>query len=359
MKACIISPGRAGSGRVADVPDAARAPGQALVEVLAVGVDGTDRELLQGKYGEAPADQDYLITGHESLGRVLQAPDGTLRAGDLVVAIVRRPDPVPCLNCAAGEWDMCLNGQYTERGIKGAHGFLAERYAEDPRYLVGLPESLGRTGVLLEPCTVVEKAIDQIQRIQARLVWAPRRTLVLGAGSIGTLATLLLRLQGLTVHVYSRGDGGRGRAIAEAAGATYISADERKLDHDLAGEIGPLDVIIEATGYSPLAFDAMDIIGPNGVVCLTGVSAGSRTLPIDTSHLNLEMVLGNKLVFGTVNANRRHFEAGAAHLRSIEASWPGLLEQMITRRVPLEQFSAADLEHGDLKVVVDVHPARR
>lgn len=359
MKAFVISPGRGGSGHVADVPDPVRSPGQALVGVLAVGVDGTDRELLQGKYGQAPAGQDYLITGHESLGRVLESPDGTLRTGDLVVAIVRRPDPVPCLNCAAGEWDMCLNGQYTERGIKGAHGFLAERYTEDPRYLVRLPESLGTIGMLLEPCTVVEKAIDQIQRIQARLVWAPRRALVLGAGSIGTLGALLLRLQGLAVYVYSRGDGGRGRAIAEAAGAAYISADERKLDHDLAREIGPLDVIIEATGYSPLAFDAIDIIGPNGVVCLTGVSAGSRTLPIDSSHLNLEMVLENKLVFGTVNANRRHFEAGAAHLQSIEARWPGLLQQMVTRRVPLEQFSASDLEHGDLKVVVDVQSARR
>ena len=355
MRAFIISPGRAGSGRVGAVPDPVPAPTQALVEVLAVGVDGTDRELLGGEYGQAPPGEDYLITGHESLGRVIDAPDGTLRRGDLVVAIVRRPDPVPCLNCAAGEWDMCLNGQYTERGIKAAHGFLAEHYAEDPRYVVRLPETLSTIGVLLEPLTVVEKAIDQIQRIQARLVWAPRRVLVLGAGSIGTLGALLLRLQGLTVYVYSRGDGGRGRAIVEAAGAEYISADERKLDHDLASEIGPLDVIIEATGYSPLAFDAMDIIGPNGVVCLTGVSAGSRTLPIDSSHLNQEMVLENKLVFGTVNANRRHFEAGAAHLQSIEARWPGMLAQMVTRRVPLEQFSANDLEHGELKVVVDVH----
>ncbi len=357
MKAFVVTPGRSGTGRLADVPEPARAPGSVLVQVLAVGVDGTDRELLRGEYGEAPPGDDYLITGHESLGHVIEAPEGSLRPGELVVAIVRRPDPVPCLNCAAGEWDMCLNGRYTERGIKGAHGFLAERYAEDPRYLIALPDRLAATGMLLEPLSVVEKAVEQIRRIQSRLVWAPRRALVLGAGSIGTLATLLLRLEGFEVHLYSRGASGRGRQLAEAAGATFISADERALDHGLAKEIGPIDVVIEATGYSPLAFEAMDVVGPNGVVCLTGVSGGSRTLAIDASHLNLEMVLANKLVFGTVNANRRHFESGVLHLQAIEARWPGLLEKMITRRVPLDRFGPSDLERADdLKVVVDVSP---
>src|SRR5262249_41899969 len=178
MKALVVPPGQAGSGRLADVPEPVGAPGQALVEVIAVGVDGTDRELLEGLYGEAPPGDDYLITGHESLGRVVEAPDGALQSGQLVVAIVRRPDPVPCLNCGAGEWDMCLNGRYTERGIKGAHGFLTERYVEDPRYLVPLPDRLADIGMLLEPLTVVEKAVDQLHRIQARLVWGPHRALV-------------------------------------------------------------------------------------------------------------------------------------------------------------------------------------
>lgn len=250
---------------------------------------------------------------------------------------------------------MCLNGRYTERGIKGAHGFLAERYAEDPRYMIAIPERLTAIGMLLEPLSIVEKAVEQIKRIQSRLVWAPRRALVLGAGSIGTLATLLLRLEGLDVNLYSRGDGGRGRQIAEAAGAGFVSADERNVDHTLAKDIGPIDVVMEATGHGPLAFAAMDVVGPNGVVCLTGVSGGTRTLAIDASHLNLEMVLENKLVFGTVNANRRHFESGVLHMLAIEARWPGLLERMMTRRVPLARFSAADLEaRGDLKVVVDV-----
>lgn len=355
MKAFVVTPRREGSGRLADVREPSRTPGMALVQVIAVGVDGTDRELLRGEYGDAPPGDDDLIIGHESLGRVLEAPSGGPRPGDLVVAIVRRPDPEPCLNCAAGEWDMCLNGRYTERGIKGAHGFLAERYAEDPLYLVTLPERLARIGMLLEPLTVVEKAVEQIKRIQSRLVWEPRRAVVLGAGSIGTLATLLLRLDGLDVHLYSRGDGGAGRRLTEAAGATFISADHRKLDHGLAREIGAIDIVIEATGYSPLAFEAMDVVGPNGVVCLTGVSGGRRCLAIDASHLNLEMVLENKLVFGTVNANRRHFESGVTDMEAIEGRWPGVLERMVTRRVPLARFGPADLEHpGDLKVVVDV-----
>jgi len=355
MKAFVVSPRRAGSGRLADVPQPPPAPDQALVRVVAVGVDGTDRELMRGEYGDAPPGEEDLIIGHESLGRVVSAPDGGLCAGQLVVAIVRRPDPVPCVNCAAGEWDMCLNGLYTERGIKGAHGFLADAYAEDPRYLMPVPESLSAAGVLLEPLSIVEKAIEQIHRIQSRLVWAPRRALVLGAGTIGTLATLLLRLQGLDVYLFSRGDGGRGRQVAETAGAAYLSADARPLDHALAREIGPLDIIIEATGHSPLAFDAIHALGANGVICLTGVSGGSRSLSIDSDRLNLEMVLANKVMFGTVNANRRHFERGVVDLEAIEARWPGLAARVITRRVPLEEFTSADLERPDeLKVVVDV-----
>ncbi len=355
MKAFAIKPGVPDSGRLREVPEPQASPDKALVEVIAVGVDGTDRELLAGAYGEAPPGDDYLITGHESLGRVLSAPDGTFEQGQVVVAIVRRPDPEPCLNCAAGEWDMCLNGRYTERGIKGAHGFLTERYVEEPGYLVTVPSHLATVAVLLEPLSIVEKAMDQIKRIQSRLVWSPGRALVLGSGSIGTLATLLLRLEGLEVHLYSRGAGGRGRQIAEQAGAAFHSADASPLKGALGRVEGPMDIVIEATGYSPLAFEAMDVVGPDGVVCLTGVSAGSRNLTIDASHLNLELVLMNKLAFGTVNANRRHFESGVAHMEAIEERWPGLLEQFITRRVPLDEFGPRALgRDDDLKVVVDV-----
>ncbi|MCH8919830.1 MAG: alcohol dehydrogenase catalytic domain-containing protein [Chloroflexi bacterium] len=173
MKAIVVTPTQPGSGRLAEVPDPQLREGEVLVRVHEVGLDGTDDEILQGQFGEAPPDDDYLIIGHESLGRVEKVMGSAtgLSPGDRVVAIVRRPDPVPCRNCAAGEWDMCLNGQYTERGIKGRHGFLAEFYTESPDFLVTVPAEIAPVAVLLEPLSIVEKAIEQIKRIQSRLVW--------------------------------------------------------------------------------------------------------------------------------------------------------------------------------------------
>lgn len=359
MKAVTVTPGRPNSGRIAEVPAPQPVPGEVLVRVHEVGLDGTDAEILAGQYGETPPGEDHLIIGHESLGQVEETTTSAegWSSGDWVVAIVRRPDPVPCLNCAAGEWDMCLNGLYTERGIKGRHGFLAEFYAEEPGFLVKVPEELRALAVLLEPLSIVEKAMEQIRRIQSRLVWQPTRAIVLGAGPIGLLASLLLRLEGMDVHVYARGGTGRRRDLTEMMGASYLPAEEHRLGHELAARIGPVDVIVEATGFSPLAFDAMDIAGPNGIVCLTGVSGGSRTLEISSDHLNLEIVLTNKLIFGTVNANRRHFESGIVHLREINARWPGLLSRMITRRLPLERFAeAVQKSPEDVKTVVEIGP---
>ncbi|MCH7698043.1 MAG: glucose 1-dehydrogenase [Chloroflexi bacterium] len=357
MKAVVVTPGKPGGGRLEEVPDPQPRDGEVLVQVHQVGLDGTDAEIMQGQYGEAPPGDDYLIIGHESLGRVAEATSGAegLSTGDWVVAIVRRPDPVPCRNCAADEWDMCLNGRYTERGIKGRHGFLAEFYAETPNYLVSVPEEVSDVAVLLEPLSIVEKAVEQIKRIQSRLVWQPERAVVLGAGPIGLLAGMLLRLEGLEVHFYDASEPGLKRDLAEAAGANYIWSGEHKLGHELAAEIGPVDIVLEATGFSPLAFDAMDMVAPNGIVCLTGVSGGTRKLEISADHLNLEMVLSNKVIFGTVNANRRHFESGVRHLQEIESRWPGLLSRMITRRLPLGDIAAAFERSSDhVKSIVQV-----
>jgi len=357
MRAVIVTPREAGSGRLAEVPDPQPQQGEVLVRVREVGLDGTDIEILEGQYGEAPPGEDYLIIGHESLGQVQKLTDGAegLSPGDWVVAIVRRPDPVPCRNCAADEWDMCLNGQYTERGIKGRHGFLAEFYVEAPKFLVRVPEELSAFAVLLEPLSIVEKAVEQIKRIQSRMVWQPQRAMVLGAGTIGLLAAMLLRLEDVEVHIYNRSENKIKRDLTESVGANYICAKERPLGHELDREIGPVDIIVEATGFSPLAFNAMDMVGLNGIVCLTGVSGGSRTLQIAADHLNLEMVLMNKVVFGTVNANRRHFETGVRHLQEIEARWPGVLSRMITHRYPIERFAEAlQRPSRDIKRVVRV-----
>jgi threonine dehydrogenase-like Zn-dependent dehydrogenase len=357
MIAVVVTPRKGGSGRLAEVPDPQPQRGEVLVRVREVGLDGTDIEILEGQYGEAPPGEDYLIIGHESLGQVQELADGAegLSPGDWVVAIVRRPDPVPCRNCAADEWDMCLNGQYTERGIKGRQGFLAEFYAEAPKFLVRVPEELSPFAVLLEPLSIVEKAVEQIKRIQSRMVWQPQRAMVLGAGTIGLLAGMALRLENVEVHVYNRSEQKIKRELTESIGANYICAEERPLGHELDREIGPVDIVVEATGFSPLAFDAVDMVGPNGIVCLTGVSGGSRTLQIAADRLNLEMVLMNKVVFGTVNANRRHFETGVRHLQEIEARWPGVLSRMITRRYPIERFAEAlQRSSQDIKRAVEV-----
>ncbi len=354
MRVVVITPGEQGSDRLVDLPDPVPGDGELLVEVLAVSVDGTDDELVAGEYGEAPPGEEHLVIGHESLGCVRE-PVGDLPAGQLVAAIVRRPDPVPCLNCAHAEWDYCLNGRYTERGIKGRHGLLAEYYTEHPDYVVAVPEQLAAVGMLVEPTTIGEKALEQVDTIQQRLTWRPQRALVTGAGPIGLLAAALLALRDLEVIVYDMAEAGPKLGLAAELGARYVQADTVPLGHDLAEEVGPIDIAIEATGFSPLAFQLLDTIGSNGVAVLTGVSGGQRRSELPVDHLNLETVLHNKVLVGTVNADRANFEAAVRDLVAVQERWPGWLERLITRRVPLPRYEEA-LRRGpeDVKVVIDV-----
>jgi threonine dehydrogenase-like Zn-dependent dehydrogenase len=346
MQAITVIPLQAESARLDDLPEPPPEEGELLVQTLAVGVCGTDLEISQGEYGWAPPGRERLVLGHESLGRVLDAPAGSdLAAGDPVVAIVRQPDPEPCVSCAAGEWDMCRNGRYTEHGIKELDGFMRERYRIDPGYAVKLDPALERTGMLLEPTSVVAKAWEHIERIAARAVWSPRVVLVTGAGPIGLLAALLGVQRGLEVHVLDRVISGPKPGLVADLGATYHTGT-------LADAVGHADVVVECTGVGELVLDAIDKTGPDGIVCLTGVSSAGRTLTIDPGALNRELVLENELVFGTVNANRRHYQAAAVGLAKADQSW---LERLISRRVPLDRWSdALQRRPDDVKAVIDL-----
>lgn len=357
MKAIAVTPGVANSAQLVELAQPHPGPGEVSVRVLEVGICGTDRELNTGLYGEAPKGDSYLVIGHEALGEVAAVGEGgaDFVPGDLVVPMVRRPDGCP--NCQAGEWDMCLWGNYTERGIKGRHGFAAEYFTERPEYLIKLPPELRTFGVLLEPLSIVEKAIAQAFRIQQRLRWEPRQALVLGVGPIGLLATALLRLRGLKTYTLATGpQTGLRASLAQELGAEYAAAGEMPIE-EAGKRLGNLDIIIEATGASSVAFGAMAALGTNGVLALTGVSAGHRRLEVPADAINLSLVLGNKAVFGTVNANRSHFLHGVSDLAQIEARWPGWLARLITRRFPLEAFDQA-LPHlrDDMKTVL-VPPA--
>jgi threonine dehydrogenase-like Zn-dependent dehydrogenase len=346
MRALTVEVGKAGAVEVEDVAEPDRENGTALVRTVAIGICGTDTEIVQGRYGWPPPGQSRLILGHESVGRIEEAPDGGgLGAGDWVVGIVRRPDPVPCPNCAVGAWDMCRNGQYTEHGIKALNGFAAERYRETPDRLVKVDAKLGILAVLLEPTSVVAKAWEQAERIGSRAQWQPRRVLVTGAGPIGLLAALIGTQRGLEVHVIDRVQKGTKPQLVQALGAHYHTEPPSALHH-----ADGWDLIFECTGAASLLFEVMKAAAPDGIVCLTGVSSGGNLVRVDAGSLNREMVLENNVVFGSVNANRRHYGQAARVLSRADPNW---LNQMINRRVPLDDYRAAFVRNeSDIKVAM-------
>jgi glucose 1-dehydrogenase len=349
MKALTVKPGAAGDVKIDEVPDPVRGDDELLVEGLAIGVCGTDKEIVRGEYGWAPEGRDRLVIGHESLGRVLEAPEGSrYAAGDLVVGVVRRPDPQPCGACAHGEWDMCRNGRYTERGIKQIDGYASERWTVPQDFAVGVADHLGLAGVLLEPTSVVAKAWEQVDRVGDRAWFEPRTALVTGAGPIGLLAAMIGVQRGLDVHVLDRVTDGPKPDLVGDLGATYHSTSIS----EIARQARP-DVVIEATGVGPLVFEAMAENAPYGIVCLTGVSPKGRTLEVDAGGLNRSLVLENDVVVGSVNANLRHYQAAADALARADVGWLSLL---ITRQVPLDEApDSFDAPPGeDVKVVITI-----
>jgi threonine dehydrogenase-like Zn-dependent dehydrogenase len=345
MRAVTVIPGQRGSVALTEMPEPPTEDGPILVQTQAVGVCGTDLEIINGDYGAAPPGQDRLIIGHESLGRVAEAPQETgFRPGDLVVGIVRRRDPVPCPACAAGDWDMCTNGQYTERGIKGRHGYASERYRIHPEYLVAVDPALGDLGVLLEPATVVAKAWDHIEKIGGRATWAPRKVLVTGAGPIGLLAALLSAQRGYDTYVFDRVTEGRKPDMVRRLGATYFHSGE------LAGAAAEADIVIECTGFVQMLLAAGPQHVRQRVICLTGVSAPGTESAVDPGLLNRNMVLQNSVLFGSVNANRHHYELAAKALAQAD---PGWLADLITRQVPIARWEDAYARQpDDIKTVL-------
>ena len=358
MRAVVVTPSLPESTRLVEIDKPQPGPGQVLVRTLAVGVCGTDMGIHRDATGVAPAGSDYLIIGHESIGRVEEAgPEAKgLAPGDYVAAPVRRPCTDNCLNCRQGEADMCLTGAFTERGIKGQHGFLAEYYVEEPCWLVKVPPVLKEVAVLLEPLSVVEKLVAQVFAIQSRLLfWQPRRAAVIGTGAIGMLAAALLRLRGLEVHSFARAAPGGARSrVLDAMGAAYWSTTDLPLTR-LAPELGPADVIIEASGSPEAALAALDGLGNNGVLCLVGLYPQAARQEVALGRLAFETMVGNRLVFGSVNGSARHFEMGIAHMAEMEQRWPGLLASLFTRRLPLDQFAQAfQRPPGEIKTVIQV-----
>jgi glucose 1-dehydrogenase len=338
MRAITVVPGQKGSARLDDFAEPDPSRGAVLVEAVELGVCGTDMEIVGGAYGWPPPGHQRLILGHEA------PAGGDLQRGDLVAGIVRHPDPVPCGNCAVGEWDMCRNGRYTEHGIKELDGFGAERWRIEPEFAVRIDPTLGRLGVLLEPASVVAKAWEQVERIGGRARWEPRRALVTGAGPIGLLAALLGRQRGLEVHVLDRATQGPKPDLVRDLGAVYHSGSVEEACRDT-------DVAIECTGAGELVFDVMEHLAPNGIVCLTGVSSGGRSIPVDAGALNRELVLANDVIVGSVNANKRHYQQAAEALDRADRDW---LERVITRRVLLDRFQEAlERRPDDVKVAVE------
>jgi threonine dehydrogenase-like Zn-dependent dehydrogenase len=349
MKAITVEPHKPDTARLEDIPEPDPHGGSVLVQAIAVGVCGTDVEIVEGKYGWAPPERTRLVLGHESLGRVLDpGASGTLEEGDLVVGIVRRPDPVPCPNCAVGEWDMCRNGKYTERGIKQLDGFMSERWRIEPEYAMKIDRSLGFLGVLLEPTTVVTKAWEQVQLVGHRAYWEPRTVLVTGAGPIGLLAALVGAERGLDVHVLDRAESGPKPELVRALGATYHTGSARGVGFEP-------DIIVECTGVGQVITDCLEAVSAGGVVCLTGVGSGGGATGFATADIAATMVLQNNVVVGSVNANKRHWYKAGQVLARADRGW---LARLITRREPPEAFMRAlQRQPDDIKVAIEFSAA--
>jgi threonine dehydrogenase-like Zn-dependent dehydrogenase len=338
MKAIAVHPGKPNSVHLAELPkpsvqDIKNGRG-VLVRVLKVGVDATDREINEAKYGNAPPGYDFLVLGHESFGIVeAVGPNVTsVKPGDYVTATVRRPGG--SIYDQIGTYDMTSEETYYERGINLLHGYLTEYFVDSDEYIVKVPPGLKHLHVLMEPMSCAAKAVQQAFEVQRRMkVWRPTRAFVLGAGQIGLLTSLILKLRGLEVYTLARSlPGTLSSQIVEGMQANYVSTTQTPLE-DLARNVGKADLIVDATGSSAIAFGAMAHLGHNGVLVWTSITGGSKATEVPSDKINIEWVLGNKLLLGSVNANREHFESGIKDLALGEVMYPGVIQRILTTPV--------------------------
>jgi len=364
MKAIAVLPGKADSLHLAQLPmpsvkDIPNGRG-VLVQILRVGVDGTDKEINAAEYGQAPPGFEFLVIGHECFGRVVEVGHKVweLKPGDYVVPTVRRPGN--SFYDQIGQYDMTTDETYYERGINLRHGYLTEYFVDEPEYIVKVPQGLKHVAVLLEPTSVIEKGIIQAYEAQRRLkIWRPKRAAVLGAGTIGLLAALSLRMRGLEVTSFGRSPAPyRNSNLLEEIGARYVSTAETSLK-DAAAKYGPFDLMFEATGFAPIVFEAMEHLGKNGALILSSVTGGGRNIQVPADMINLGFVLGNKVMVGTVNANREYFEAGVYDLSRAELEFPGWLSKFLTHPVEgldnyRDMMRLLTQEKGAIKVFVNV-----
>jgi threonine dehydrogenase-like Zn-dependent dehydrogenase len=338
MQALVVTPGREGSARVVDRAEPVVDDGEVLVRVLEVGVCGTDREIAHGSFGAAPGEEEELVIGHELLGVIERDAQGFSR-GELVAATVRRSCG-HCRACAEDAPDSCLTGDYVERGITRLHGFAQELVAEDARELIRIPSTLGRLGVLAEPTSICTRALRHAQAIGGRQPGQLERALVLGAGAIGRLMTTLLRLHDVdvsTVSLEPHDD------LVEAVGARYAQ---------VVDGLGQFDLVVEAAGDAQLMADSIGLLRRSGVACLLGIDGREQRVSLDGRTLAVDMILGNRVLFGSVNAQRQDWHAAVDALDAARTRWPEALDGFVRLRAPVDDFADAFAERGGKATLV-------
>jgi threonine dehydrogenase-like Zn-dependent dehydrogenase len=351
VKAIIAEPPKRNSVKLVEIPKPLLGKGHVLLKTLCIGIDGTDREISEGIYGTPPNGSRYLVLGHETMARVeeIGGQVESFSEGNLVVPTVRRPCKEDCLNCRIGESDMCLTGNYFEHGIYKLHGFASEYAVSDANFLIKIPTELENLAVLLEPLSIAEKAVSQSFKIQERMAWEPKKAFIVGAGPLGLLATIILRLRGLKVHVAATREKESLKAkVVRSVGGTYINVRETPIE---ALE-EKFDIVIEATGRVEAALEALNLLGPNSVMCFLGIYREKKACE-EFGKVLTTMVLGNRLIFGSVSSNKSHFERGIKDMSEIKRRYRSVLNKLITKKLYLIDFKQAfKSDRGEIKTVI-------